>query len=51
VQEKITDGFENALNYSHDDFHEDRHATTILLLSRRVAAWNAVRKSILRWRE
>jgi hypothetical protein len=34
VQEKITYGFENTLNYSHDDFDEDRHTTTIRLFSR-----------------
>ena len=32
VQQKITYGFDNALNYSRDDFHEDGHATTIRLL-------------------
>lgn len=32
MQQKITYGFDNALNYSRDDFHEDGHATTIRLL-------------------
>jgi hypothetical protein len=36
VQEKITDGFENALDYRRDDFNEDGHATTIRL---RTACW------------
>jgi hypothetical protein len=29
VKEKVAYGFENALNYSRDDFDEDGHATTI----------------------
>jgi len=36
VQEKITYGFENALNDSRDDFHEDGHATRIRLLARHI---------------
>jgi len=31
VHKKVTYGLENALNYSHDDFHEDRHGSTIRL--------------------
>jgi hypothetical protein len=34
VKKKIAYGFQNALNYSRDDFHEDRHDTTIRLLAR-----------------
>jgi hypothetical protein len=33
VKEKIAYGFENALNYSRDDFDEDGHATTIRLIA------------------
>jgi hypothetical protein len=33
VKEKIAYGFENALKYSRDDFHEDGHATTIRLIA------------------
>jgi hypothetical protein len=36
VKEKVAYGFENALNYSRDDFDEDGHATTIRLI-----AWHA----------
>lgn len=36
MQKKVTYGLESALNDSHDDFHEDRHASTIRLLSRAV---------------
>ena len=34
MKKKIAYGFENALNDSRDDFHEDGHATTIRLLAR-----------------
>jgi hypothetical protein len=33
-EKKIAYGFENAVNYSRDDFHEDGHDTTIRLLAR-----------------
>jgi hypothetical protein len=34
VEKEVPYGFENALNYSRDDFHEDGHATTLRLIGR-----------------
>jgi hypothetical protein len=34
VKKEVAHGFENALNYSRDDFHEDGHATTLRLIAR-----------------
>jgi len=42
VQEKITYGFENALNYSSDDFHEHGHANRIRRRARKLRGVQSV---------
>lgn len=34
MKKEVPYGFENALNYSRDDFNEDGHATTLRLIAR-----------------
>ena len=34
MKKEVAYGFENALNYSRNDLHEDGHATTIRLIAR-----------------
>ena len=47
MQEKVTYGLESALNYSHDDFHEDRHAPQYVfsrgLLDERLPVYRSLR--------